>query len=81
MKIFGSYTVEFNGCNHIHHFDYSIDYHVNSGSEIIVHCWYYEEHETIEGEFIIKGLKNSFNSHTDYTDIVQFLLNQYSLRA
>lgn len=81
MKTFGSYAVEFNGCNHLHHFDYSIGYHVTSDNEIIVHCWYHEGSDMVEGEFIIKGLKNSFNDQSDYTDLVQFLINQYSLYA
>ena len=79
MKKFASYTVEFNGCNHMLNFDFCIGYDVVSDSEIIVNAWHDENEDLLEGVFSIKGLQHSFNSNDDHLDIVQFLLNQYCM--
>lgn len=79
MKKISTYNVTFNGCNHLLNFDFCIGWHVVSNNEIIVHCWYDDMGEMIEGEFSIIGLKNSFNHENDFTDIVQFLINQYCI--
>ena len=79
MKTFGSYNVSFNGCNHLLNFDFYIGWHVVSNNELIVHCWHDDIDERVEGEFSIKGLDNSFNHEEDYTNLVQFLLTQYTL--
>ena len=79
MKKFASYTVEFNGCNHMLNFDFCIGYDVVSDSEIIVHAWYDDSEYLLEGEFTIKGLQHSFNSDDDHLELVQFLLSQYCM--
>ena len=80
MKKFASYSVEFKGCAHLLNFDFCIDYVVVSGSELVIAAWIYEGYEIIEGEFIIKGLKGSFDNTYDHFDLVRFLLNQYCLQ-
>ena len=79
MKKFASYTVEFNGCNHMLNFDFCIGYDVVTDSEIIVHGWYHDGNDLLEGEFSIVGLSGCFNADKDHLDIVQLLLNQYCI--
>ena len=79
MKKFASYTVEFNGCNHMLNFDFCIGYDVVTDSEIIVHGWYQDGDDLLEGEFSIVGLAGCFNADNDHLDIVQLLLNQYCI--
>ena len=79
MKTLRSYNVSFNGCTHMLNFDFCIGWHVVSHNEIIVHCWFDDSGEMLEGEFNIQGLNNSFNNDHDFTDLVQFLLNQYCI--
>ena len=79
MKKFASYLVEFNGCNHMLNFDFCIGWDVESNNEIIVHAWYHDGADLLEGEFSITCNAGTFKSDADYSDVVHFLLNQYCI--
>ena len=79
MKKFASYAVAFNGCNHMLNFDFCIGWHVESNDQIIVHAWYHDGTDLLEGEFSITCDVGTFKSEADHSDLVCFLLNQYCI--